>query len=265
MYETLSKGSSVDIIFNIEEQISNIKQNVAGFASYLMNFSGKDSIVAKLKGDNLISTFNASIITSYSDFAQYSVSFTLTNEGEPKLKEIIKMVFSFIEQLKKTQVSKEIFKEYATVLSSDFLFGESSSHLSSQLTGLSQNLFYFTDKMVLQAFDPSQTLDEPAVKRFFASLSVQNAIVMIGSDKKATDLLNDMKFEEKLEKWYTTKYFVTSLDNTFVSHNLRFTLRTANQFLTTNDALLVAKEQVMKVPTKLIDRPNCSFYFFVRK
>lgn len=98
---------------------------------YLMGHEGQGSILSLLKRNQWALGLTAGSGINGSNFKDYNVSIALTEEGEAHIDEIITIVFSYINLLKKKPIPEFYYQEKQAIAELSFNFQEKSKPIDS--------------------------------------------------------------------------------------------------------------------------------------
>ena len=110
-FKKLASTLSLDIIFSIDEVLSKYQTKPDDYLTYLLKYSGEGSFISFLKENNYAIKLDAGIINSFTDFSQYAITISLTNEGYKNIEKVIQMTFSYIKKIKELRINRDTYFE----------------------------------------------------------------------------------------------------------------------------------------------------------
>ena len=221
--------------------ITKYKTKPLDYVSYLLKYSGKDSLINVLKKYKLASKLDVGTVSSSKDFSLYAISLTLTDEGFNKISGVIDLVFNYINLIREMKVNKEIYKEIYNISKIQFKFLEKNRAYGDYLSSLSKNMFKYNNLEIIHGDYIHSNYDEELIQNFINNLTAENSIIMIGSNEFPPESLKKMYFykaENKTETWYKTIYQEQKFSHRYMkslsilNNSENFALRGKNMFIT---------------------------------
>ena len=246
----------LDIIFNLDQVITHYKTKPLDYISYLLKYSGSNSLISFLKKNKLASKIDVGIITSDKEFCLFAISLTLTDEGYNKVNEVIKLTFNYINLIKQEKVNEETYNEIYNITKTQFKFMDKKSTYGEYLSSLALNMFQYEDQEIMYGDYIHRYFNQTLIQEYVNNLAPENAIIMIGSiglpPKNITLLLFD-KAKNKTESWNGTKFIVQKLTKEYkkslnvFNPNEHFQLRTKNIFITAESQIKTCLDENVKL------------------
>ena len=250
-FEKLSDGQHVDIFFVLDEIISKIESKPLDFISYHIKFSGKGSLIDYLYTNNYFTKLDAGVISSLKHFSIYGLTIYLTQEGLNKVKDIIQYVFNYLNFIKREGINITVYEEMKKIKDIQFKFKENSELISEETAKLASYMLNYKRKDYRNILHIDYILskyNEDDVKEFLKKINPENSLIIVGSTYFPEDRLNnliDSDSEDKIEKWYGTKYKINKLSDEYINElesnsvsQQNFTLRSPNQYVTKEKSIV---------------------------
>lgn len=174
------------------------------YLSHLIGHESEGSITALLKEKGWVNELSAGTSSSYSDFAVFSVSVELTEQGLKHVDDVIEVVFQYIQMLKTVGVQEWIYQEIMDVAAAGFRFLQKSQPIS-YTSSLATSLERFAPEHVVSGNHLYFEYAPAEIERLLQFFTPQNLLVMI----------SDRSFEAEAnlrEPWYDTAYSVSAAD-----------------------------------------------------
>jgi len=216
-FKKLGSSSSLDFVFSIDEVNSKYKIKPENYLTYLIKYSGEGSLIRYLKENNYAISLDAGIINSFSDFSQYAITITLTNNGLAHIQKVIDLTFGYINQIKETKINKDTYLEIKNIYDNKFKFLEKSTSYGTYLSNIAGNMFDYNYKEILYGDYMHKVYNETLISNFLDSIKPENVLIFIGSKTPPNlnftlNYFNQTSF--KKERWYGTGYMERKLNET---------------------------------------------------
>lgn len=243
---------SLTISFQIEDLDKYYKSAPDHYLSHLIGHEGAGSILSELKKRGLSNNLMGGYSTSARGWGFFEITVDLTEEGFENIDEIIKIIFQYINMLKKTGCQQWIFEEYCQISQMLFRFKDKENPLSL-VSGLVHAMQVYPIEEVLSAPYLVNQWRPELVEELLANLFPENArFILVG--KKIADSAN------LTEKWYGTSYKHEKVPNvkmrewTNCGTNDSLQLPKPNPFIP-KDFTILKYEGGSKYPTIIFDSP----------
>ncbi|WP_194435946.1 insulinase family protein [Vibrio fluminensis] len=168
------------------------------YFAHLLGYEGENSLMLELKDAGWITSLSAGGGVSGSNYREFNISCTLTQEGLSHVDEIIQAVFNYIAIIKARGLDEWRYLEKKAVLESAFRFQEPTrpmdmaSHLVVNMQHYeSEDIIYGDFKMAQYQADVLRDL-----ARYFTT-----------DNLRVTQIVKGLTYEEHA-KWYDTPYSV---------------------------------------------------------
>lgn len=119
-FQKISNLKNLDIIFVVDEVVSKYKTKAFDYVSYYLKFAGDNSFISKLKDKKWIIKMDVGIINSFTHFAQFAVTFSLTNEGYENVDRILEMFISYFNMFKSNKININTYNEIKLINENNF-------------------------------------------------------------------------------------------------------------------------------------------------
>ena len=188
----------LDIEFPFFDEESLYESQPSRYLSHLIGHEGPGSILAYIKGKGWANGLGAGGSRICPGSAIFSVSVRLTEDGLEHYKEIVKVIFQYIEMLKAVPPQEWIVKEMQGMATVDFRFRQKSpaSKFTSRISSIMQ--LALPREYLLSGASLIRTFDPDAITKALSYLRRDNFRMTIVSQG-----LPDLTSRER---WYGTEY-----------------------------------------------------------
>jgi insulysin len=222
--------------------------------SYLLGHESKGSILSLLKQQQWAMALTAGSGVNGSNFKDFNISISLTELGEQHLDDIINVVFSYINLLKKDPVPIHFYQEKQAMAELSFLFHEKLSPLDS-VNQLVINMQHYPVEDYIFGDYVMENMCQQSITELLNYLSSDNMrIVHISPQEYRQNAFNQTSF------WYQVPYSITKLPNEKliswqnIALNDQLFLPKKNPYITKTPIVLSAESD--NVQPKLIEKSN---------
>lgn len=194
---------TVEMHFPLREVDSLYLSKPTRYLSHLLGHEGAGSVLSLLKHLGWANELSAGESRSCTDWASFSVSIELTEEGLERYEDVVQVVFSYLELLKQTGPQKWIHDETATVADCSFRFLSKRNPMdyTSSLAGRMQ---IYPEQHVLSGPYKIYQYEPSLVTEILEKLVPTNMLLMVTT--KSFEGQTTQK-----EKWYGTDYSVDDI------------------------------------------------------
>lgn len=201
-YEKLDHTNTLDIVFPLKEQLSNIYTKPHNYLSYFLKYSGENSLIQNLIKRNLAVKLESGLIGSYRTFALFGISVTITKEGLSNINDVVSIVFQYINLIVKEQPNEDIYSDIQKINEAKFFFNDdfkntsegndkdnsnSSTDISvgstiiKAINKVSLRMFDYNYKEILISDYLHYLYNEKTILEFMGEIKINNSLVIIGS------------------------------------------------------------------------------------
>jgi len=249
----------ISFCFPIPEQASKFMSKPAYIVSHFMGHEGPGSFHAVLNKRGWIVDLVAGPSTSQVDFAFFTVTCVLTQEGLLHMNEITELLFQYIYLLKDSDFSM-YFDELQSINTLTFENKEQEPPLAyvEHLTGL---MHYYPPEYILSGPYLFYEWNPELIKEVIGFLNPDNLRIMVVS--KDFDTSNSL-----LEPWYKIPYTSTPIDEKLIYTWKNLTLHpelflpTLNPFVPTNfDRREPLSSHIHEKPKALIEEGKSTLWY----
>ncbi|TIB35721.1 hypothetical protein E3P86_02628 [Wallemia ichthyophaga] len=259
--ETIKDLRQLALTFTFPEQDAYYNTKPGNFLSHILGYEGKGSLCSYLKQLGYINSLSAGFGFSAPGFEFFKINLDLTTKGIGKWKECLRLIFNYIDMMKKFSDNppEYLFKETQDLAAIAFRFKEQGQpeKVTSNVARLMQKPYerehILSGSHVIREYDPH------CIKQSLDALNLDNCRVMLA----AKDPIEGVGELDQVEKWYGTKYRVDKLSEDLLkdirnsSSPPEMHLPHPNQFIPTNfDVEKVEINEPSIVPTLLRDTPT---------
>ncbi|KAG5888587.1 hypothetical protein JTB14_029883 [Gonioctena quinquepunctata] len=257
--------SQVDLTWSLPPLHHKYKSKPTHYISFLMGDEGKGSLLSYLRKRMwAITTSIGNGETGSEDnsmFTLFTVSIVLTEEGLKNLNEVIDVVFSYINLLKKMGPQERLFNEVKTIADTSFRFSEEET-AADTVEDLCEAMQFYPPEDYIAGSEIYYEYDPEAINMVLSHLqpSKMNFIVM------SKTLANGSKLD-KVEKWFGTEYTDLEIPKDLITRweNIppfpELDLPPPNQYLTNDFTMLPETSNHPDYPQKIMDTPLCEIWY----
>ncbi|XP_063697164.1 insulin-degrading enzyme [Culicoides brevitarsis] len=243
---------TLTISFQMPDLDKYYKSGPDHYVAHLIGHEGAGSILSELKKRGLSNNLMGGYSTSARGWGFFEITVDLTEKGYEKTDEIIKIIFQYINMLKKEGSQKWIFDEYCQISQMLFRFKDKENPLAL-VSGLVHAMQVYPLEEVLSAPYLVNQWRPELVEDLLSNMFPENArFILVG--KKVADTAN------LTEKWYGTAYKHEKIANnkmrewTNCGTSEALKLPKPNPFIPT-DFELLKYEGTSKFPSIIFDSP----------
>lgn len=186
------------------------------YYSHLFGHESKGSIYYHLNELGYITSLSCGHSVICKGSSVFLIDIELTDKGLDSYEFIIENIFQYLQLIKTTPVSEEIFQEIKQIKTIDFKFKQ-KQNISSYVSKLANSMSKYKlipPEMILN-HQTQIEFSEPQIKQFGDYLDLSNLRVILSS--KSFDVPHK-------EKWYGTEYSNTDLSSEFTKRLRSITL-----------------------------------------
>ena len=229
------------------------------YVSHLIGHEGAGSILSELKAKGWCNNLMGGYSTSGRGFGSFDVMVDLTQDGFEHIDDIIKIIFQYINLLRKEGPKKWIFEEYCNLSEMQFRFKDKENPLSL-VSNVVHSLQSYPLEEVLAAPYLISEWRPDLIENLWNKFRPENARVIIVGQKceeRAVDA----------EKWYGTKYVSEKIPMDILKDwatsdvNKNLHLPEPNVFIPTDFNLLAIDHDVQDYPVIIHDTSIIRVWF----
>ncbi|CAH1155362.1 unnamed protein product [Phaedon cochleariae] len=255
----------VDLTWSLPPLREKYKSKPVQYVSFLMGDEGKGSLLSYLKKKMwAISTSIGNGEGGSEDnsmYTLYTVSIVLTEEGLKNISEVIGVVFSYINLMKRLGPQKRIFDELKSIGDTAFQFA-TEEPASDMVENLCEDMQFYPPEDYIAGSELYYEFDPQAIEMVVDNLRPRNMNVMILTKNSP----NGEKFD-KVEKWFGTEYtdkdipeeWLIKWENTEPYPDLAFP--PPNPYLTSDFSLLPETVDHPDYPVKVTGTPLVEMWY----
>ncbi|KAG0178612.1 Insulinase (Peptidase M16) [Apophysomyces sp. BC1034] len=198
---------SLDMVFPFPDQYPLYGSQPGRYISHLIGHEGKGSVLSLLKKHGWANFLEVYSVHGGIGFEFFRISIDLTEEGLAQYRDVVTVVFQYVELLKKMGVQESTFREVQSLASLAFRFKEKSppSQYASRLAGLMQR--GYPSQCLLSGPSLIREYNPDLIEENLAWIRADNFRIVLASQK-----LPDNIECTKRETWYGAEYDVHDFD-----------------------------------------------------
>ena len=236
---------AINISFQCEDQENFFESKPLEYISHLIGHEGKGSILWLLKEKSLANSLSSGVTAKGKGYAIFNVQIGLTESGVSLYKEVVGIVFKYIELLKCDGVKEWIFNECKELSNIGFLFKEKNQAVDHCLT-IAENMHFYPLQYILNCENSMLKYEEDILVENLKSFCMSNCRIMLISPESEV---------ASVERWYGTKYSVLKIDSShfepvLMDESNRLHLPSPNRFIA-SDFLIHRQSKPSSVPFKV--------------
>ncbi|WP_394243430.1 insulinase family protein [Vibrio astriarenae] len=199
--EPLKEMRKLSIAFVLPAMDDYYQTKPLSYIAHLIGYEGPDSLMLKLKDAGWILGLSAGGGVSGSNYREFTISCSLTEQGLVHTDEIVQAVMQYIRQIEAEGLQEWRYWEKQAVLEAAFRFQEptrtmdKASHLVINMQHYDSEDYIYGDYMMA-------AYDEISIKQCLSFFTTQNA--------RITLVAQGLKYDQQA-KWYFTPYSCRSI------------------------------------------------------
>ncbi|KAL1510015.1 hypothetical protein ABEB36_004673 [Hypothenemus hampei] len=250
---------NLNIAFPCDDYIQYYKSAPTNYISHLIGHEGPGSILSALKGRGWSNNLVAGQRTAIRGFSFFSISVDLTEEGMKHVDDIIKLIFQYLNMLKKEKPQKWIQDETRDIGNIVFQFKDKESP-RGYISNIVNNLQYYPLEDLLSAPYLISDWRPDLIEQVWTKLTPETARVALIA--KAYETMCT-----ETEPWYGTKYkreiipIKTLQEWKECGLCEEFKLPAKNEFIPTDFSLYERIDTELEYPLIIQDTPLTRVWF----
>lgn len=199
------------------------------YISHLVGHEGSGSLLSELKRKGWCNSIYAGARSEARGFQLFNLTADLSEDGGENIDEILKLVYQYLNVIKKDVPSKWVFDELNDLARIKFMFKDKEKPIS-YVSSLAADMHVYDMDHVLTSSYYSTTFDPELIQSIFGYLEPTKMRMTVVSKKYEGQT-------DKTEKWYGTQYKTEAYPPEKVSallgcgHNEAFKLPLKNEFI----------------------------------
>ncbi|XP_044259256.1 nardilysin-like [Tribolium madens] len=263
--QPVNEVMQLDLTWALPSLLNKYKSKPHQYVSWVLGDEGKGSLLAYLKKKVWVLSISAGNGESGSEhnslYALFTISMTLVDEGFKHLNEVIEIVFSYINMLKKVGPQERLYNEMKMIADISFKFAREET-ASDHVESLSEDMQIYPPEDYLTGSELFFEYDPEAIKMVLNSLVPEKMNVIVLHNKLPPGLNFD-----QTEKWFGTNYTEKEIPKEWLKKWQKttplneFSLPPPNQFLTENFTILDEDENHPEYPEKILNTPLVEVWY----
>ncbi|BEU02858.1 peptidase M16 [Agarivorans sp. OAG1] len=243
--------------FGFGDMDSLYRQKPLTYLAHILGYEGPGSLVALLRHAGLINSMAAGGGVSGSNFKDFCISYSLTDEGLNCIDSIIDASFSYLEMIRQHGLQAWRYSEKQQVFERAFLYQEKSRAIDL-VSHLAINLQHYPADDVIYGDYAMENYDQALISQCLKQIVPERMRITLVSPNVKGD---------KIAKWYHTPYSVKPIEPERIKRwqspgeleSLQ--LPASNPFLSFNQSPLVEPQEQEAEPRLLFDKPGFRLWF----
>ncbi|XP_033611295.1 insulin-degrading enzyme-like [Cryptotermes secundus] len=250
---------NLNITFPIPDLQEYYKAGPGHYLSHLFGHEGPGSLLSVLRTKGWCNSLVGGARTGSRGFGFFGINVDLTEEGIEHVNDIVKLVFQYVNMLKRDGPKEWIFQEYKDIGAMHFRFKDKESP-RSYVSDTVHNLHDYPLEEVLSGYYLISDWRPDLIEMVLGYLTPENIRVAVVGQK----------FEpiaSEVEKWYGTKYKLEKIPESVLDEwrgsNLCDDLKLPpkNEFIPTDFDLMPQEENAPTYPVIVQDTPLSRVWF----
>ncbi|XP_049824034.1 nardilysin isoform X2 [Aethina tumida] len=235
------------------------------YLSYLLGDEGKGSILSYLKKKVWVLGISAgnsgSGVDDNSVYSFFSLNLVMTEEGMTHMNEVIDVVFSYLNMLKRLGPQKRIFDEIKHIADTSFKYRDEES-ASDYVEELCEVMQFYPPKHYLCAEELQFEYNEQDITDVLNQLTADRLNILVMSSKLPASIPMNKK-----EKWFGTSYADRDIPSDLIhrwnaaKEIPELDLPVPNKYLTEDFDVLPVPENPSKYPVKVWESPAAELWY----
>ncbi|TVP53690.1 MAG: peptidase M16 [Halomonadaceae bacterium] len=255
--QSLRDTRRLQMTFPIPSMESEYANKPADYLAHLIGHEGPGSLHDVLRSAGLVNGVAAGRAMDTGEEALMSISFSLTEEGLERWKDVASLSFDYLQQISTDGITRAYFEELQRIKALDLEFQEQSRPIS-QASELSRRMHRVA---------PNDVVVAPFMMESYQPEAYQELLQLMTPERLQVSLLAPFESDDSWLKteWYDTPYRIESLDPQSVIQReglgdllAKLSLPDPNPFIP-EDLSLVAGDD-MAHPQQLSDGPLSLWY-----
>ncbi|PRP86258.1 insulin-degrading enzyme [Planoprotostelium fungivorum] len=228
------------------------------YLGHLLGHEATGSLFALLKRLGWVTQLVAGNFGNVADVSMFCCNVALTLQGKDKVKEIITMIYQYLNLLKSQPPQEWVFEELRAMMQMDFNFLEKNSS-GSHTRELSSRMQQYPPKDILSGPYLVHDWDAGSIDRLLNELTPENMLIIVTSkDFEGSPGL-------KAEQWFGAEYEPVKIDGDFfeglkhLEPNGQFSIPVPNPFIPKDFTL--NPEETTPHPQLIVDTPLLSLFW----
>lgn len=169
--------------------------------AHLIGYEGAGSLLSQLKNEGLVNSLSAGTGSSGYNFSEFTISTHLTEQGLAQQDRIIKLIFEYIQLIKKEGCELWRYQEKQRINQAAFQYQEAAKSIDL-VAHLAINIFRYPPQDILFGSYRMDTFDGDLVNSCLGKMSVDNLRLTLVSKQAQA---------EQHTRWYNTPYLMTPI------------------------------------------------------
>jgi secreted Zn-dependent insulinase-like peptidase len=243
--------------FGFGDMDSLYKQKPLTYIAHILGYEGPGSLVALLRHAGLVNSMAAGGGVNGSNFKDFCISYSLTDEGLNCIDSIIDASFSYLEMIRQHGLQAWRYSEKQQVFERAFLYQEKSRAIDL-VSHLAINLQHYPPEDAIYGDYAMENYDQALISQCLKQIVPERMRITIVSPNVKGD---------KVAKWYHTPYSVKKIEperiKRWQSPNELESLKlpASNPFLSFNPSPLVEAQEQEAEPRLMLDKPGFRLWF----
>ncbi|XP_062560794.1 insulin-degrading enzyme isoform X2 [Armigeres subalbatus] len=259
MIVPVKDSRSLTITFQTEDLERHYRAGPEHYVSHLIGHEGVGSILSELKAKGWCNNLVGGYSTVGRGFGFFEVMVDLTQDGFEHVDDIVKIIFQYINMLKKEGPKRWIFEEYCDLCEMQFRFKDKENPLSL-VSSVVHSMQSYPLKEVLAAPYLISEWRPDLIEDLWNKFYPKNArITVVGQKCEAKTNCE--------EEWYGTKYCTEKIDASVLEEwarndvNSNLHLPERNPFIPTNFDLMPVDADIQSTPVIIHNTPMMRVWF----
>lgn len=256
-YKPIRPTKMLAISFDFPHDEMTFKHKTGEYLAYVLNNNTEGTLSDYLIKQGLSdSGVSAEAVANIGrDRGAFEIYVMLTDKGWEHREDVIALIFQQIENIKQNGIQESYFNEVKESLKQDFQHLQVEKNMDF-VESIADQMLYFPLENVIDQPYITETMDKTAIKEKLAGMNVENARILLISDKAVTD-----KQSPHFKAGYSVTKITPEQKQKWLdfSHQPKLKLPELNPYFTT-DFSLNQQEKGVTIPKLLQPQPGNTIY-----
>ena len=254
--QPLATQRQLEVSFPIRDYRDEYRIKPDVYLGNLVGHEGPGSLLSQLKSQGLAESLSAGAGLGWRGGALFSVSISLTEKGAANPRQVLKLLFAYIDMLREEGPQDWLYQEQSRVAELAFRYREPGNPMG-YVSGLASSMHNFLPEDILRGPYMMDSYDASVLVDLLAQVRADNALVIL-SDKDVSG--------DRVSRYYEVPYSSQALDVervVGVEGNLADALHLPmpNEFIAEDVSLVDLPSSIAEIPTIVLEKPRQTIWF----
>ena len=208
--ESIIDKNKLKLQWFLEPCMNKYKEKPLNYLSSLFGHEGENSLYSTLVADGLATELVCGPYDITNIVSIFYITIVLTDKGLEQREEIIKRTLKFIKKIQSLPINKNFFEENKIIKQITFDYKNREKPID-YTEDLAYTMNDFADEDILSGQYLFESYNEELIRHYLSKLIPTEMNIYFSTKKE-----DFLKFADKKEKWYGTKYYYTEIPNSII-------------------------------------------------